>query len=155
MARNRLIAALATVVVIVEATARSGSLITAGFAADLGRTVGAVPGHVTSRLAAGTNALLHDGAPIVRDAGDVLDHLAGVGESARAAGLGEALPAGGPEPASAELRALLDAVEAGQATLAELAVGGRDPRAVLRMLTELEVGGFVTRGFGGRYVRVA
>ena len=151
VARNRLIAALATVVVIVEGTARSGSLITAGFAADLGRTVGAVPGQVTSRLAAGTNALLADGAPLIREAADVLDHLPGMGETARAE-LGRSARVSG---LSSELGDLLAAIEAGHGTLSELAVAGREPRAVLRGLTELEVRGFVRRGFGGRYVRAA
>ena len=151
VARNRLIAALATVVVIVEGTARSGSLITAGFAADLGRTVGAVPGQVTSRLAAGTNALLADGAPLIREAADVLDHLPGMGETARAE-LGHSARVSG---LSSELGDLLAAIEAGHGTLSELAVAGREPRAVLRGLTELEVRGFVRRGFGGRYVRAA
>jgi predicted transcriptional regulator len=54
-----------------------------------------------------------------------------------------------------ELRELLDAIEAGRSTVSELAEGGRDPLAVLRALTELEVGGFVRRGFGGRYIRAA
>jgi DNA processing protein len=151
VARNRLIAALATVVVIVEGTARSGSLITAGFAADLGRTVGAVPGQVTSRLAAGTNALLADGAPLIREAADVLDHLPGMGETARAE-LGRSARVSG---LSRELDELLAAIEAGHGTLSELAVAGREPRAVLHGLTELEVRGFVRRGFGGRYVRAA
>jgi DNA processing protein len=151
VARNRLIAALATVVVIVEATAHSGSLITAGFATDLGRTVGAVPGQVTSRLALGTNALLADGAPVVREAADVLDHLPGTGQTARAE-LRRSTRASSLSPALGEL---LAAIEAGHGTLGELAAGGRDPRAVLRGLTELEVSGYVRRGFGGRYVRAA
>ena len=76
VARNRIVAALAQVVVIVEATERSGSLTTADFAADLGCTVAAVPGRVSNRTAAGTNGLIQSGAALVRDAGDVLDLLA-------------------------------------------------------------------------------
>ena len=76
VARNRIVAALAQVVVIVEATERSGSLTTADFAADIGCTVAAVPGRVTNRTAAGTNGLIQSGAALVRDAGDVLDLLA-------------------------------------------------------------------------------
>ena len=77
IARNRIIAALGAVTIVVEAAERSGSLTTADFAAELGRTVGAVPGQVTSRLSEGTLGLIHAGAPLVRDAGDVLELLAG------------------------------------------------------------------------------
>lgn len=62
LARNRLIAGLAAGTVVVEAAGRSGSLVTARLAAELGRAVFAVPGPITSRLSMGTNALLCDGA---------------------------------------------------------------------------------------------
>jgi len=62
LARNRLIAGLAAATVVVEAAGRSGSLVTARLAAELGRAVLAVPGPITSRLSMGTNALLCDGA---------------------------------------------------------------------------------------------
>ena len=78
-ARNRLMAGLAGMTVVVEAADPSGSLITAEFAQDLGRIVGAVPGRVTSRMAAGSNALLRDGAALIRSAEDVLDDLLGTG----------------------------------------------------------------------------
>ena len=67
-ARNRIMAALAGMTVVVEAAQRSGSLITADLAADLGRDLGAVPGPVTSRVSAGSNDLLAGGACLVRDA---------------------------------------------------------------------------------------
>jgi DNA processing protein len=78
-ARNRIMAALAGMTVVVEAAARSGSLITADLAADLGRDLGAVPGPVTSRASAGPNALIADGARLIRGAGDVLDAIAAPG----------------------------------------------------------------------------
>src|SRR5579864_8389402 len=59
--RNRLIAALASAVVVVEGTARSGALSTARWAADLGREVLAVPGSIRSRQSEGTNLLIRDG----------------------------------------------------------------------------------------------
>ena len=65
-ARNRIIAALAAMTVVVEAGERSGSLVTAAFAQRLGRPVGAVPGRITRPQAAGSNALLADGATVVR-----------------------------------------------------------------------------------------
>ena len=78
-ARNRIMAALAGMTVVVEGARRSGSLITADLAADLGRDLGAVPGPVTSRASSGPNALLAGGACVVRDAQDILDALLGAG----------------------------------------------------------------------------
>src|SRR5947209_20315109 len=63
-ARNRLIAALAELTVVVEARERSGSLVTAAVATQLSRPVGAVPGRVTTPQARGTNGLLVDGAQV-------------------------------------------------------------------------------------------
>ena len=84
-ARNRLMAGIAGMTVVVEAAEPSGSLITAEFAQDLGRVVGAVPGRVTARMAAGSNALLRDGAAVVRSPEDVLDDLLGAGAASRRA----------------------------------------------------------------------
>ena len=77
VARNRIIAALSAATVVVQATERSGSLTTADFAAEIGRAVGAVPGPVTTRLSAGTHGLIQAGAPLIRDAADALELLAG------------------------------------------------------------------------------
>lgn len=73
--RNRIIAALARVVVVVEAPTRSGAHSTVEHALDLGRDVLAVPGPVGRTSCAGTNELLRDGAAVALDAGDVLDAL--------------------------------------------------------------------------------
>jgi len=73
--RNRIISGLAKAVIIVEATARSGSLITAKNALDQGRDVLAVPGHPFDARAFGCNALLRDGATLVRSAADVIEAL--------------------------------------------------------------------------------
>jgi DNA processing protein len=78
-ARNRIMAGLARMTVVVEAAEPSGSLITTDFARDLGRSVAAVPGRVTSRVARGTNGLLRDGAVPITGAEDVLDELFGAG----------------------------------------------------------------------------
>lgn len=73
--RNRIISGLARAVVVVEAAARSGSLITAKNALDQGRDVLAVPGHPFDARAFGCNALLRDGATLVRSAADVIEAL--------------------------------------------------------------------------------
>ena len=72
-ARNRIMAALGRMTVVVEGRSRSGSLITSSMAEDLGRDVGAVPGRVGNPVAEGTNGLLADGAHVIRDGRDVLD----------------------------------------------------------------------------------
>jgi len=146
VARNRLIAGLAAQTVVVEATERSGSLTTADFAEQLGRPVGAVPGPVTSRFSAGTNGLLAAGAAVVRDSRDVLDQL--LGPSAPPAE--DPLPAVPIEP---RLRRLLDAIERGHGSLAELTSDPDATTRVLQDLTDLELRGLVRREFGGRYVR--
>jgi DNA processing protein len=73
--RNRVIAGWGRAAVVVEAGDRSGALITARYALEEGRDVMAVPGHPTWSGAAGTNALLRDGAVMVREAGDVLEEI--------------------------------------------------------------------------------
>jgi DNA processing protein len=146
--RNRIMAALGQVVVIVEAAQPSGSLITADVALKLGRTVGAVPGQLGVRVAEGTNDLLHEGAHLIRDARDVLDLLFGVGASGD-------LPAGDPRPGPAlerEPRELLELVRSGAATVDRLAVeSGLGSRQVAIALARLELLGYVSTDALGAY----
>ncbi len=145
-ARNRTIAGLASMTIVVEAAERSGSLITAELAQDLGRPVGAVPGSVTAHRTTGSNALLRDGALVIRHAQDALDEVLGVGV-ASAVAEHRADDLGGP------LRALLRRVENGCATVAELAATPAEAQSALSGLAELELLGYLRRGPGGRYVR--
>ena len=140
-ARNRIIAALAHMTVVVEAARRSGSLITAEIAIDIGREVGAVPGPVMAWRSAGTNELLRDGATVIRDAADALDVAVGIDRhEATVLHL---------EP---RLRALLGAVADGRDTLAALARLPAEVAPTLAALTELELLGHLRRAAGGRYV---
>lgn len=151
-ARNRIIAALARATVVVEASERSGSLITAGFAADLGREVAAVPGLVTAPLASGTNGLIADGAQLIRGPEDVLELLFGVETARRTAGAAHCAAATAPDALDPDLRALLDNVGSGMDTVAALTSGNTAIDAVLAGLAQLELRGLVRRGPGGRYV---
>jgi DNA processing protein len=155
-ARNRIMAALAEMTVVVEGRADSGSLITAGFAADLGREVGAVPGQVTSPLASGPNALLADGACVVRSASDVLDALYGAGAGERMRGAASADRRERLEP---RLAAVLAAVEAGPGTVDAIvgsaAASGVSTGEALAALGELELLGLVRRTSAGAYIRCA
>jgi DNA processing protein len=146
-ARNRTIAGLASMTIVVEATERSGSLITADIAQDLGRAVGAVPGPVTAPRCAGSNALLRDGALVVRHAQDALDEALGIG-------VATALTGRGPGELEPALRALLRRVEDGRDTVSSLAASADEAQHVLAGLAELELLGFLSRGPGGRYVRL-
>jgi DNA processing protein len=143
-ARNRIMAALGRITVVVEAAAGSGSLITARMAADLGRDVGAVPGRIGTKVAEGTNGLLADGAIVVRGAQDVLDAMLGAG-------------APGLEPRMAELSseqaAILDLVERGHETPDAVATASGMPVAeAIAALSALELLGRVSAGASGRYV---
>jgi DNA processing protein len=143
-ARNRIIAALSDLSVVVEAGERSGALITAQVARELGREVGAVPGRVTAGLAAGTNTLIRDGAHVILGAQDALDVACGVGVR----------EAPGPRDESElepRLRAVLDAVRAGRDSASVLARTRAEARAALAALAELELRGYLTRAPGGRY----
>jgi DNA protecting protein DprA len=122
-ARNRLMAALGELTVVVEAKERSGSLITATFAEQLGRDVGAVPGQVTGKRAAGSNRLLRDGARVIRGPEDVLDELFGIGEGA----------AVGP---SGDDRRPVDATEAAQDGAKRAGVNGDGEAGELRRRRE-------------------
>ena len=147
VARNRIIAALSAATVVVQATERSGSLTTADFAAEIGRAVGAVPGPVTTRLSAGTHGLIQAGAPLIRDAADALELLAGVTGRDYVAE---------PAPRSCSHRrcsACSTAVENGSGTLSELAQTPEQAREALAGLSELERLGLVRRGFAGRWER--
>lgn len=152
-ARNRIMAALAAMTVVVEARQRSGSLITATMAADLGREVGAVPGPVGSSAAAGTNALLRDGAQLVRGGDDVLDSMLGIGGSGTET-LEEAQAAVNElEP---ELAVVLEQVELGAATTDAVSracgLGAGDAAVAL---VKLELRGLIRSDSAGRYRRSA
>lgn len=141
-ARNRVIAALATMTVVVEAGERSGALVTARVARELGRLVGAVPGRVVSPQAAGPNGLLAGGAVVVRGPEDVLDGLFGAGVRK---------PLDDRRQPPEQLRPLLTAIAEGHETAAALARAGFAADQGLAALAALELGGYVRRGAGGRF----
>ncbi|HVD40332.1 MAG TPA: DNA-processing protein DprA [Solirubrobacterales bacterium] len=144
-ARNRIMAALAGMTVVVEAAQRSGSLITTDLAADLGRDLGAVPGPVTSRASAGPNALLASGAHLIRDAQDVLDAMLGPGRRP----INHVPPSLDPE-----LEAVLAAVESGESTCDGVAaVTGLPGPVAASALSRLELLGYLACSSLGTYSR--
>ena len=151
--RNRLIAALSHVVVVVEASERSGALITATQAAELGREVLAVPGPIDSPRSRGVNALIRDGARPVLGATTVLETLgvAEGGSDGRSAADPQLPVAMGPDAEAAWA-----ALETEARSVDELAVGaGLEAGRALAALTRLELGGWVRRDGGLRFRRSA
>jgi DNA processing protein len=145
-ARNRIMAALGRMTIVVEAARRSGSLITAELASESGRDVGAVPGPVTSRASAGTNELLARGACLVRDAQDVLDAMLGPGAVA-ARRTGPSL-----DPGLARVLAALERAGAPDAVAVELGIPGAEVSAGL---AQLELLGYVRCSALGAYTRTS
>ena len=149
-ARNRIMAALSAMTVVVEARQRSGSLITATMASDLGREVGAVPGRVGSSTAAGANSLLRDGAHVVRGAQDVLDSLLGSGVIAARVDLGTNR---GPN-LDPGLAGVLELVEAGAVVSDEIATqGDLGAGEVAAAIARLELLGYLRCDSAGRIER--
>jgi DNA processing protein len=136
-ARNRLIAGLCLATVVVEARERSGALITADFALELGRDVFAVPGEITAARSAGTNNLLRQGAAPLLAVDDVLGAI----------GVERAAPAPtAVSPAAAQLLELLADSPRGADELARAC--GRTSAEVAAVLVELELAGLVAGGDG-------
>ena len=156
--RNRLISGLSVGVLVVEASLRSGSLITARLAADEGREVFAVPGSVDSPLSHGCHALIRDGAKLVESVVDVLDEIAHLDVLPRPPVIPRPAAADGPDATVGNLRAsernVLDAVGHDPVTLDQLAghtelTAGR----LASILLALELEGRIEALPGGRYVR--
>ena len=159
LARNRLIAALGLGTIVVEAAGRSGSLVTARLAAELGRAVFAVPGPVTSRQSIGTNQLLCDGAIPAVEGPQVLAEL-GV-ESARRRPEPEVRRADTPsdavslDPCAVLVREALPTARSGRAAevLTLAAATGLAPPQVLALLGQLAACGQVMKTGGGWALR--
>ena len=168
--RNRVIAGLALGVVVVEAAARSGSSITAGWAADLGREVMAVPGRATSEMSRGCHALIKDGATLVESWEDVAgqlplpwrDRLGGPAPAASGPGAGDAdghrdkdgaLDGGAGEHGD-DIARLLRAIGEDPVSIEEIIEGSgvASGRAAALLLT-LELEGRVRQLAGKRFVR--
>jgi DNA processing protein len=151
--RNRIIAGLSSGVVVVEASRRSGSLITARLAADFGRDVFAVPGSIFSDTSSGTHELLRDGAILCRGAEDVLAELVpAVGGAPAYSAHAGASGASGAE-ISADARRVLEALTREESLSAEELAQALDlpAAAVLASLFELEGEGLAATVEGGRY----
>ncbi|MDC0657470.1 DNA-processing protein DprA [Leisingera sp. SS27] len=157
--RNRIIAALSRALVVVEAAAKSGSLITARDALDYGREVLAVPGHPFDARSSGCNRLIRDGATLIRDASDVLEALPPQDVPASAPqDLHQALAALPPQPP--QRRSLAETHALHQQILGSLGPSPTSETQLIRdlslppqdlapALTDLELEGAICREPGG------
>ena len=157
--RNRIISGLARGVVVVEAAAGSGSLITARHALAQGREVFAVPGSPLNPLAAGCLELLREGATLVRDAADMLPEIAIRIEGNVQVDQQLGLPIDGASGVSRldkEYEMLLDALGFEPSTVDDLVERtGLTPGSIASMLLILELEGRVEARPGALYNRTA
>jgi DNA processing protein len=140
--RNRIISGLSRAVVVIEASDKSGSLITARCALEQGRDVLAVPGNVLSGRNRGAHGLLRDGAKIVESADDILEEL-GMAPHGK----------DGPAPTVDPVLACLPLGEPCDLDAIAARTGLESPRLLPRLF-ELELQGLVRRVGGGRFVRI-
>ena len=144
--RNRIISGLSRGTVVVEASERSGALITADFALEQGRDVMAVPGNVVNALSRGPHRLIKQGARLVEGAGDILDEI----------GLEKLFPVpeagqGGKMKMSGEEQALYSLLSLEPVSLDELiSKSGLAPQKVMAALMYLEIKG-LTRQLPGKF----
>lgn len=149
--RNRSIAGLALGTVVVEAAERSGALITAGHAGELGREVFAVPGNITSEQARGSNRLIQDGAKLVQDWEDVIAELPEMWR--RCLVTPERREPSGPQ-LEADARRLLDLIGEAPVHAVELIERSGIPSGrAAALLVTLELDGWIGQLPGRLYVR--
>ena len=150
--RNRIIAGMSLGVIVVEAALRSGSLITARLANEMGREVFAVPGSPLDPRSEGANSLLKQGANLCLSATDVFEHLAGaVAEPEPRLEAPPSAPVVPIEPNEGDRARLIGALDRTPVDLDELVrFTGLEPRAVQYILLELDLAGRIVRHPGNR-----
>jgi DNA processing protein len=149
--RNRLISGLSLGVVVVEATEKSGSLITASLALDQGREVFAVPGQAGASRSRGTHRLIRQGAKLVETVGDIIEEIAPQLLS-QAEGVREGSLPTLPPDASLETRRVFELVQRGPLQIDELIqASGLSPAKVSEILLDMEIKGLLRQLPGKRF----
>lgn len=151
LTRNRLIAALSSVTVVIEAGMRSGALSTARQALEMGRDVGAFPGMVTQEMSKGCHELIRNGATLVRNGDDVMELLSPIGHSHQGVLFGEPVEVDfGVNALAPSLRRVWDALPQRRGMALNMIVqeSGMGERDVLAALAGLELAGLVASSRG-------
>jgi len=150
-ARNRIISGMARAILVVEASPKSGSLITARLALEQGRDVFAVPGSIYAFKARGAHQLIRSGAGLVESGQDIIEAL-GMAHAARA----EQPESPAPETLAPDARRVWDLLETGPAHIDRLICETSLPSsAISAALLELELGGFIRQLPGKHFERSA
>ncbi|MDI6783195.1 MAG: DNA-processing protein DprA [bacterium] len=149
--RNRIISGLSLGVVIVEASDKSGALLTAGHALDQNRLVFAVPGNVTAATSRGTNKLIQQGAKLVTEANDILVEIGLMVE--RKPDPAKLIPAYDGLPV--EQKKIVEVLSAEPMHVDQIsALTQLAPAQLAQYLLELELKGFIREVAGKRFVRI-
>lgn len=144
--RNRIISGLSDGVLVIEAQERSGTLITAGHAADQGREIFAVPGNIDSLYSKGTNSLIRDGAKITASVTDIIEEIHGLKEKVKTP------PIDYSKLSATELM-IINSIKEGRVTIDELEqTTSIKAGQLLSHLTILEMKGFISQIPGNRFI---
>ena len=148
--RNRIISGLSRALIVVEAALRSGSLITARFAAEQGRDVFAVPGSPLDPRCEGTNRLIRDGATLLMSSRDVLETMGSGGPRQISVFEPDPPPPSLRQPDAADMRHLLELLSPNPIDIDDLArESGFDAATISALLLELSLAGRITRHADG------
>ncbi|MGD2112146.1 MAG: DNA-processing protein DprA [Gammaproteobacteria bacterium] len=153
--RNRIISGLSLGTLVVEAALRSGSLISARYAAEQGREVFAIPGSIHNTLARGCHALIRQGAKLVETAQDIIDELGPLAVACRPVARPDPAAPESPHQLAEDYQQLIEIIGFDNTSIDQLVAGsGLTPAEVSSMLLQLEMAGYVASSPGGIYNRL-